>query len=329
MIMSIEAKQALIKEVERAMCDVLTVGEMSTVIKALTDKLSRYNVERADTEVGQEFNDMLNAFLDAKRIEGRSDKTIERYRYILTKAIQKMNAPIRDITVFHLRGYLMDEKRRGICDNTLEGYRNIFSSFFGWIHKEGLIDSNPCANLNAIKCQKKVRLPYSSVDVEKLKECCATDRDKALISLLLSTGCRISEVCGINRDDIDFVNRECIVLGKGNKERTVFLDDVTCMLLKRYLDSRKDNYEAIFIGKGTDRLHPSGVRRMLNTIAQRASVENVHPHRFRRTFATGMIGRGMPIQEVAAILGHEKLDTTMKYVYLNKDSVRNTYRKYS
>jgi site-specific recombinase XerD len=145
---------------------------------------------------------------------------------------------------------------------------------------------------------------------------------------LLSTGCRISEICALNRNDIDIVNKEILVLGKGNKERTVFIDDVTAMLLQRYLEERKDDSEALFVGKGTSRLKPGGIRKILNAVATKAGVENTHPHRFRRTLATSLIDHGMPIQEVAAILGHEKLDTTMKYVYLNKTHVKNSYNKY-
>jgi site-specific recombinase XerD len=149
-----------------------------------------------------------------------------------------------------------------------------------------------------------------------------------MISFLLSTGCRISEVCGLNRESVDLKNLECTVLGKGDKERTVFFDDVTAMLLNRYFSERKDNSPALFAGKGTDRMTPGGVRAKLKTIAQRAHVENVHPHRFRRTLATTLIDRGMDIQEVAALLGHEKLDTTLKYVYINKVNVKNAYKKY-
>ena len=166
-------------------------------------------------------------------------------------------------------------------------------------------------------------------DFEHLKENCTTLRDRAIISLLLSTGCRISEICGLNRDSIDFANLECVVLGKGNKQRTVFIDEVTAMLVKRYLFSREDRHEALFVGKGSSRLTPGAIRLMLNKIADVAGVTHVHPHRFRRTLATNLVDHGMPIQEVANILGHEKLETTMKYVYVNKTNVKNDYRKYA
>ena len=155
------------------------------------------------------------------------------------------------------------------------------------------------------------------------------DRDKAIVCLLLSTGCRISELCALNRGDVDFQNKQCAVLGKGNKERTVYLDSVASMILKRYLKSRTDFSQALFVGKGTERLTPGGVRFMMKTLEEDSGVENVHPHRFRRTLATNLLNRGMPIQEVAKILGHEKLDTTMMYAFVDEQNVKASYCKYS
>lgn len=174
-----------------------------------------------------------------------------------------------------------------------------------------------------------LKVTFSSVDIEKLKEKCTCSRDKAIICFLLSTGCRISEVTQLNKSDIDFQKKQCKVLGKGNKERIVYIDDVTILLLNRYFSERKDQSEALFVGKGTARMTPAGIRYMLRNLAEDANVENVHPHRFRRTLATNLIYRGMPIQEVAKILGHEKLDTTMKYVYLDNNTLKFSYNKFS
>ena len=205
----------------------------------------------------------------------------------------------------------------------------MFNSFFGWIHREGLIPTNPCANLNPIKCKKEERKPFSDIDIERLKEACTNVRDKAIITFLLATGCRISEVCALNIEDIDFQNQECVVLGKGNKERTVYLDNIATMQLDKYLSCRFDRDKALFIGKNTIRMHPGGIRKRLHELGDKAGVTNVHPHRFRRTLATNLIDRGMAIQEVAKILGHEKIDTTMKYVYTNQVNVKNAYRKFA
>lgn len=326
--MSVGAKQELLRNIEAALGDSLTARQVDSVVGKISDILVGYDLEILRNTI-QMSDDCLKAFLDAKRIEGRSDKTIERYNYIIRKMLENVGIPTQRITTYHIRGYLMDLKEHGMMDSSIEGQRGIFSAYFGWLWKEGIIEKNPCANINTIKCKKEIRLPYSAEDIEKLKERCTNIRDKALICFLLSTGCRISELCGINRNDVDFVNGECTVLGKGNKERTVYLDSVAVMLLKRYIITRNDISPALFIGKGTSRMTPQGVRFMLKKLEEKAGVENVHPHRFRRTLATNLINRGMPIQEVAAILGHDKIDTTMRYVYLKKENVRNAYKKYA
>lgn len=328
--MSTASTQVLLKNIENVLEDYLTAHDVTAAMSAIAGHFSVFNVEQLeDTTNDAESLELLNAYIEAKRIEGRSNNTLSRYRRMIERLYDAVKVPIRQISVFHLRKYLSDEKAKGLSDSTLDGMRQIFSAYFGWLQKEGLIRENPTTNLGAIKCTKKVRKPYSAVDIERIKECCSCDRDKAIVSLLLSTGCRISEVCALNRNSIDFANAEILVLGKGNKERTVFLDDVAIMLIKRYIDSRTDSDEALFVGKGTHRLHPGGVRFMLKTIAKKAGVENVHPHRFRRTLATNLIDHGMAIQEVASILGHDKLDTTMAYVYLDKNNVKNAYRKFA
>lgn len=327
--MSIADKQTLMRDVETQIASFLTVENVVKVMRVLSENMNVFEINRiADSTSDAESEELLKTFLNAKKLEGRSDKTIERYEYIIRKMYDAVNAPVSKISVFHLRNYLSDEKARGISDSTLDGTRQVFSAYFGWLQKECLITSDPTINLNPIKSIKKVRKPYSAIDIEKLKECCVKTRDKAIIALLLSTGCRISEICALNKKDVDYINKEIVVLGKGNKERTVFIDEVTAMLLQRYLDERKDDYEALFIGKGSERLTPHGIRNLLHRIAVKAGVENTHPHRFRRTLATNLIDHGMPVQEVAAILGHEKLDTTMKYVYLSKNNVKNSYNKY-
>ena len=323
----LESKIELMSRIEEGLSEVLTVSNLNQVMSIIANELGNCNVEmRNGNEVEM---DMLNAYLDAKSIEGRSKKTIERYRYIINKMMNTVKVPTRRITVFHLRSYLMSEKQRGVSDNTLAGYRDIFCAYFNWLQRESLIDTNPTTNLGSIKCAKQVNAPFSDVEIERLKASCGCSRDKAIICFLLTTGCRISEAVGLNRDDIDIKNMQCKVLGKGNKERMVYFDNITTMYLKKYLSSRNDLSPALFVGKGTNRMTPGGVRKMLNQVAEIAKVDHVHPHRFRRTLATNLINRGMSIQEVARILGHDKLDTTMRYVYINDRDVQMAYRKYS
>lgn len=329
--MSIASRTQLLRELSSVVGHYVNADRMDEIMANISEKIGRFSIDYDETPSGSdsETEDLLKAFLSAKEVEGRSPKTIQRYSYICRKALDKIGVPLRDVSVFHLRKYLADEKARGLSDCTLDGNRECLSSLFGWLHKEGLLKSDPTANLGAIKVMKKVRKPYSPTDIEQLKEKCSSSRDKAIICLLLSTGCRISEVCNLNRDALDFVNKEVTVLGKGNKERTVFLDDVTVMVLSRYLAERKDDSPALFTGKATDRLTPGGVRFMLRNLAEKAGVEHAYPHRFRRTLATNLIDHGMDIQNVAQILGHERLDTTLKYIYTDKGNLKNLYRRYA
>lgn len=328
--MSVETKQAFVKGIVQKMSDTLTYSEMNTLTAALERELSVYQLDRTENvNADVDAQELLTEFLAAKEVEGKSSKTIEHYRYILTRMLRDINLPIRDIMVFTLRRYLAKLKQDGMQDVTIEGIRSCISSFFGWLHRENLLPTNPAGNLAPIRCEKKVKKPLTSVDIEHLKECCVNIRDRAIVSVLLSTGCRISEICGLNKDSVNFSTRECTVHGKGNKQRVVYIDDVTAMLLRRYLMSRMDASEAMFVGKGSSRLTPGGIRRMLNHLAMHAGVTNVHPHRFRRTLATTLVDHGMSIQEVATLLGHEKLETTMKYVYVNQTAVKNDYMKYA
>lgn len=326
--MSIEAKATLLNEMERVLATEVSAAQRDRIMAVFTESLDGYElniVKQADITQ----DDLLDAYLAALGIEGRSAKTIERYRYLIMRMMEAVKTPTRKITVYHLRKYLADEKARGISDRTLESTRQVFSAYFNWLQRERLIDQNPTANLGAIKYQKKEKDVYSDVDLERMKFGCKSLRDRAIIAFLRATGCRISEMCGLDRDNVDLQSMECKVLGKGNKERTVFLDQVSAATLQAYLDTRDDDYPALFTGKGTDRMKPGGIRKMLAELGESAHVFHVHPHKFRRTTATNLIRHGMPIQEVAAILGHDKLDTTMQYVIMNKSELKNSYRKFA
>lgn len=324
-------KKLYLADLEARLNDFVPANEVRRIIEQAADALLTYDVTTIPTGGGtpDDSDNLLKLFLDAKTIEGRSSGTIAHYRYVLGRLKEDMNVPFTKITVHHLRSWLMAEKERGIALRTLEGNRYVFTSFFGWCWKEELISKNPATNLSPIKQQKTIRKPYFSVEIEKLKESANSTRDLAIISFLISTGCRISEVCALNVLDVDFRSRSVKVLGKGNKERLVYLDDVCVMYLERYFRERNDDHEALFLGKGTDRMTPHGVRAMLKRLEAKSGVENVHPHRFRRTLATNLINHGMPIQEVAAVLGHDKIDTTMRYVYIDQHNVENAYRKYA
>lgn len=329
--MSILDKKLFLANLEDRLNEFVPANDVRKIIESAADVLVGYDVSSAAPDGGgtDDNDSLIRLFLDAKAIEGRSDKTIEHYRYVLNRLNERLSIPFSRVTVHHLRGYMMEEKERGVSLKTLEGNRYVFTSFFGWAWKEELLPKNPTVNLASIRQQKVIRKPYSAVEIESLKRSAESTRDRAIVSFLLSTGCRISEVCALDVLDVNFRDRCVKVLGKGNKERVVYLDDVTAMLLHEYFRERNDDKEALFVGKGTERMTPQGMRAMLTRLGEKANVENVHPHRFRRTLATNLINHGMPIQDVAAILGHDKIDTTMTYVYLDQYHVESAYRKYA
>ena len=328
--MSLIDKQMFMRDLEKRLGSFLPASEIHRIMIETDAALIDYDVESSPSEESDsDSEDLLQYFLDAKRVEGKSDKTVKRYQYILTRLLTDTRVPFSKMTVYHIRKYYEAERQRGIASSTLEGYRNIYSSFFGWLCREGLISQNPMNNLTAIKQPKIVRKPFSAVDIAKMDEAAETTRDRALIAFLLSTGCRVSEVCSVNRDQINWQELCLTVRGKGDKDRTVYIDDVTAMLLQRYLEERQDDDPALFCGLNSCRLAANGIRAMLKRIEKLSGVENVHPHRFRRTLATSLIDKGMPIQMVATILGHEQIDTTMRYVFIQERNVANDYRKYA
>lgn len=325
----IEAKMGFLGGLEKRIGGIVTAEAMPRILSAAADLLDGYEMRHLDGAAAGERDDLLEYYLGALRVQGRSPKTVERYEGILRHMLRGVGTGCRMITVHHLRSFLAAEKARGLQDSTLESERQIYSAFFGWLHREGLIERNPVANLGPIKVAKKKRLEYSDVDLQRIHEQCRTARDRAIVAFLETTGCRVSEMTGLDRDAVDLEHRECIVRGKGDKERRVYFDTVTAMLLRRYLDGRKDGEPALFVGLRGERLRPNGVRYMLGQLAKRAGVENVHPHRFRRTLATRLARHGMPVQEVAAVLGHEKIDTTMRYVVQSGEDIRNDYRRFA
>jgi len=326
--MAIDAKMDFMRQTEKMLAESVTVSDMSKIMNVISDVLQSYEMHRIDTW-SDDNDDLLQCYVDALKVQGRSEKTIERYEYVIGRMMQEINVPTRMITVYHLRNYLSKQQERGIKDTTIEGIREIFSAYFNWLQRESLIEKNPVANLGTIKCAKLKKKTFTDVDIDNLKSNCKTIRDKAIICFLEATGCRISEAVGLDRDSIDFNGLQCVVHGKGNKERTVFIKPVVASVLQKYLNSRKDNNPALFVGKRKERLTPGGIRCMMKGLEERSGVDHVHPHKFRRTLATDLARHGMPIQEVAHILGHDKLDTTMKYVIQNEDDIKHDYRKYA
>lgn len=274
--------------------------------------------------------DYLQEFLDVKALEGCSKATIENYKFNLNKFLLGVGKDPTEIATQDIRKYLADYKReRGVSNTTLDNMRRVFQSFFTWMHREGYIIKDPCAAVNKIRADKIIKNPYSDEEMELMREAAKSLREKAIIEVLYSTGMRIGELEKLNKDDIDFVNGKAIVFGKGAKEREVYFNVKAQLALKKYLENRNDTNEALFVGLQSpyNRLKVSTYEKILRELGGRCGV-HCHPHRFRRTCATILLNKGMPIQEVSKVLGHAKLETTLIYCEINQQSVAANHKKY-
>ena len=272
----------------------------------------------------------LQEFLDVKALEGCSKATIENYKFNLNKFLLGVGKDPTEIATQDIRKYLADYKReRGVSNTTLDNMRRVFQSFFTWMHREGYIIKDPCAAVNKIRADKIIKNPYSDEEMELMREAAKNLREKAIIEVLYSTGMRIGELEKLNKDDIDFVNGKAIVFGKGAKEREVYFNVKAQLALKKYLENRNDTNEALFVGLQSpyNRLKVSTYEKILRELGNRCGV-HCHPHRFRRTCATILLNKGMPIQEVSKVLGHAKLETTMIYCEIDQQSVATNHKKY-
>ena len=290
-----------------------------------------YIVYLQSMRLERSWEEELCAFLIRKRVEGHSEKTISQYSLHLRRMLQYINKPVKEITEADLFSYIaMYKKKRGVSGVYLNNIRLVCSSFFSWLNNKGYIRKNPAAGLDPIKVEKRIKKPLSDTELEMLRRKCTLERDIALIECLYSTGVRVSELVALNRQDIDFDNMRAVVYGKGAKERETYLTAAACMHLKEYLDSRSDSNDALFVGLKAphERLTVSGVEEVLRKLGKNTGIVKVHPHRFRRTMATNILNKGMPIEEVKEILGHVKLDTTMIYCQISKENVRHHHRKY-
>lgn len=321
-------KALLMHKVEGTLRPRMFANLLEEAVDEIQDHLDGFDVRHLGSVAESDLDDLLDTYIDAKRVSGLSEKTLVCYRYEISRMMKYVKIRTRDITAHHIRDYFAFQRSRGVSDLTVENLRQKFSAYFGWLERMKLIRFNPMMEIEKIRVPKTVKPMFSNPDVTMLRKYCAKPRDCAVVSFLLATGCRIGEVCRLNRRDINFEAGECTVLGKGNKERTVFIDDVSLLFLKEYLASRADDNEALFVNRYGNRLQPGGYRQALKILAAMAGVENVHPHRFRHTFITRMLDRGMPIQEVAILVGHESLNTTMKYYSASKARIKSSYQRF-
>lgn len=327
-------KDYLITEIMQGMIPYLDNAQLMRLREKLTECLSNKVVtggSMVDNDTGTSNDAFVEMFIAAKKVEGCSERTLKYYQSTIVKALEQLDKHLTHITTEHLRKYLSDyQEVRGCSKANIDNIRRILSSFFAWLEEENYILKSPVRRIHKIKTARMVKETYSDEALEQIRDNCTNIRDLAIIDLLASTGMRVGELVRLNRSDVDFESRECVVFGKGSKERPVYFDARTKIHLKNYLDSRNDENPALFVSiqNPHNRLQISGVEIRLRNMGRKLGITRVHPHKFRRTLATRAIDKGMPIEQVQQLLGHSKIDTTMEYAMVDQNNVKISHRKY-
>lgn len=309
------------------MDEYLTANQSQKLQRVLTSRLTSQT--KSVSSVSN--SNYLAMFLNAKKIEGCSERTLSYYKTTVEKLLDRITDPIRKVTTDDIREYLAGYQGLNDCSKTtIDNIRRNISSFFTWLEEEDYIIKSPMRRIHKIKTTKTVKEVISDEEIEKMRDKCKNLRDLAIIDLLYSTGIRIGELVRLNIDDIDFEERECIVFGKGDKERRVYFDAKTKIHLMSYINSRSDANPALFVTLDVpyNRLQISGVEIRLRCLGRELGINKVHPHKFRRTMATRAIDKGMPIEQVQKLLGHSQIDTTMHYAIVNQTNVKVAHRKF-
>lgn len=327
-------KKTLINQIQMEMSGVLNNAQRQKLCDVLEHCFFNLDIVALDSQAlnhGKDNVTLKEEFLSAKQIEGCSERSVNYYSSTLDNLIKLLIKPFNQIETEDLRVYLSEyQKKNNASKQTIDNIRRILSSFFTWLEDEDYILKSPVRRIHKIKTTKQVKETYSDEALERLRDNCKCIRDLAIIDILSSTGMRVGELVKLNRVDVDFANRECVVLGKGSKERIVYFDARTKLHLQNYLNSRKDENEALFVSllEPHNRLEIAGVEIMLRKLGRSLEINKVHPHKFRRTLATRAIDKGMPIEQVQKLLGHQKIDTTMEYAIVDQQNVKNSHKKY-
>ena len=325
-----------IVKVLNEMSEYLSIAQMKKLQEVIIKTFAENEAEKtfAENEVTKtniSNDEFLKMFLAAKKVEGCSERTIRYYQVTVEHMFTRVDTAVRKITTEEIREYLAGYQKRNGCSNvTVDNIRRNISSFFSWLEEEDYILKSPMKRIHKIKTKTVVKNVISDEGIEKLRDNCQNIRDLAMIDLLYSTGIRVGELVNLNIDDIDLDGRECVVYGKGDKERRVYFDAKAKVHLKNYIDSRDDDNEALFVTLDSPhaRLKISGVEIRLRQLGRRLNLDRVHPHKFRRTMATRAIDKGMPIEQVQKILGHSQIDTTMQYAMVNQANVKTSHQRY-
>ena len=324
-----------VNDVLRDMLAYLDNGQAEQLRRVLRHNLSGYEIQRKTDstaeDVSKENARLTGAFLSAKRIEGCSEKSLSYYRKTIETMSEKIGKGITHITTNDLRSYLTEyQAERKSSKVTIDNIRRILSSFFSWLEDEDYILKSPVRRIHKVKTAVTIKETYTDEALETMRDHCDSLRDLALIDMLASTGMRVGELVLLNRDDINFEERECVVFGKGSKERMVYFDARTKIHLQNYLAQRTDSNNALFVSLKApyERLQIGGVESRLRELGKRLALPRVHPHKFRRTLATMAIDKGMPVEQLQRLLGHQRIDTTLQYAMVKQSNVKIAHRKY-
>ena len=327
-------KEKLILEISNEMADILTVEQIAQLNAVLLKAVGKYTItcdEVKSQKTVENNEELLRSFLSAKQVEGCSAPTIRYYGSTIQQLYKTMPKRVTTYTTEDIRAYLaVFQRKRKASRVTVDNVRRIFSSFFAWLEEEDYIIKSPVRRIHKVKTGAQVKEVLSDESLENLRDTCKEARDLAIIDLLSSTGMRVGELVKLNREDINFNERECLVFGKGNKERIVYFNARAKIHLQEYLSSRRDKNKALFVSLARPhrRLQISGVEVRLRKIGKEAKIPRVHPHKFRRTLATMAIDKGMPVEQVQKLLGHVKIDTTMHYAMVNQNNVKISHRRF-
>lgn len=327
-------KEKLILEISNAMAGILSVEQLAKLNGVLLKSISKYTVSMGEQQapsLATSNDTLLKAFLSAKQVEGCSQPTIRYYGNTIKLLADNMPKRFTDYSTEDIRAYLaVFQQKHNATKVTVDNVRRIFSSFFSWLEEEDFILKNPVRRIHKVKTGTQVREVLSDESLESIRDTCTRSRDLAMVDLLASTGMRVGELVKLNREDINFTERECVVFGKGNKQRIVYFNARAKIHLQQYLNERSDQNEALFVSLNNPqkRLQISGVEVRLRKIGREANVPRVHPHKFRRTLATMAIDKGMPVEQVQKLLGHVKIDTTMHYAMVSQNNVKLSHRRF-
>lgn len=326
-------KQKVINEVIQGMLDSLNNAQLQRLQEVLEHALFHKEINETEEENDAALTNgqLLENFLAAKRIEGCSEKSLTYYRTTIEAMTLTVGKNVREMETDDLRTYLTEyQQEKNSSKVTVDNIRRILSSFFSWLEDEDYILKSPARRIHKVKAASTIKETYTDEALEKMRDNCKEIRDLALIDILASTGMRAGELVLLNRDDIDFEERECVVFGKGCKERMVYFDARTKIHLQEYLRERADDNPALFVSLRAphERLQIGGIERRLREIGKRLDIPKVHPHKFRRTLATMAIDKGMPIEQLQQLLGHKRIDTTLQYAMVKQSNVKLAHRKY-